>query len=415
MTASAPLLVVDDLRVSFGSGPVVDGVSFTLAAGECVAIVGESGSGKSVTARALLGLTGGTVACPPADARRRPTSPACGERAWRRVRGARVGLVLQDALVSLDPLRPIGREIDDALRLHTRLTPRQRRERALEAAGRGGHARPGGAARLPLGRAVGRAAPAGADRGGPRRAARAGRRRRADHRARRRGAAGRRRPAARAARRRHGRADDQPRPRRRAPPRRPRRRDAGGRGRRDGADRRGARRTAARVHAHARRGPAAVRPRRAAPRARRARPRRLAAPRRQPRRRRPRPDRPARGHAPAARRPRVVLARAASAACSGRAARPDRVAVDDVSLELRAGETLGLVGASGSGQDDDRAPPARAGRPRRRHGRAARASRGRPCASGTAAPGVRCSARSTRTRRARSTPGCRWAGSSPTR
>ncbi|MBF4579821.1 ABC transporter ATP-binding protein [Frigoribacterium sp. VKM Ac-2530] len=132
MTASAPLLVVDDLRVSFGSGPVVDGVSFTLAAGECVAIVGESGSGKSVTARALLGLTGGTVAS------RRLTLgdtdlAGLGERAWRRVRGARVGLVLQDALVSLDPLRPIGREIDDALRLHTRLTPRQRRERALEA------------------------------------------------------------------------------------------------------------------------------------------------------------------------------------------------------------------------------------------------------------------------------------------
>jgi peptide/nickel transport system ATP-binding protein len=132
VTASAPLLVVDDLRVSFGSGPVVDGVSFTLAAGECVAIVGESGSGKSVTARALLGLTGGTVAC------RRLTLGETdlvdlGERAWRRVRGARVGLVLQDALVSLDPLRPIGREIDDALRLHTRLTPRQRRERALEA------------------------------------------------------------------------------------------------------------------------------------------------------------------------------------------------------------------------------------------------------------------------------------------
>ncbi len=132
MTASAPLLVVDDLRVSFGSGPVVDGVSFTLAAGECVAIVGESGSGKSVTARALLGLTGGTVAS------RRLTLgetdlAGLGERAWRRVRGARVGLVLQDALVSLDPLRPIGREIDDALRLHTRLTPRRRRERALEA------------------------------------------------------------------------------------------------------------------------------------------------------------------------------------------------------------------------------------------------------------------------------------------
>ncbi|TWX37292.1 ABC transporter ATP-binding protein [Frigoribacterium sp. ACAM 257] len=131
MTAAAPLLVVDGLRVSFGAGPVVDDVSFTLGAGECLAIVGESGSGKSVTARALLGLTGGTVAS------RRLTLgdtdlAGLGERSWRRVRGARVGLVLQDALVSLDPLRPIGREIDDALRLHTRLTPRQRRERALE-------------------------------------------------------------------------------------------------------------------------------------------------------------------------------------------------------------------------------------------------------------------------------------------
>ena len=132
MSAAGPLLVVDRLRVSFGSAAVVDGVSFTLDAGECVAIVGESGSGKSVTARALLGLAGGTV-----DSRRLTLGDTdlagLGERAWRRVRGARVGLVLQDALVSLDPLRPIGREIDDALRLHTRLTPRQRRERALEA------------------------------------------------------------------------------------------------------------------------------------------------------------------------------------------------------------------------------------------------------------------------------------------
>jgi peptide/nickel transport system ATP-binding protein len=132
VTAAAPLLVVDDLRVSFGAGPVVDGVSFVLSAGECVAVVGESGSGKSVTARALLGLAGGTVAS------RRLTLgdtdlSTLGEAGWRRVRGARIGLVLQDALVSLDPLRPIGREIDDALRLHTRLTPRQRRARALAA------------------------------------------------------------------------------------------------------------------------------------------------------------------------------------------------------------------------------------------------------------------------------------------
>jgi len=127
----APLLEVEGLRVAFSGRRVVDDVSFTVAAGECVAVVGESGSGKSVTARALLGLSGGQV-----DARRLRLGgtdlAALDERGWRGVRGPQVGLVLQDALVSLDPLRPIGREIDDALRLHTRLGPAARRERALD-------------------------------------------------------------------------------------------------------------------------------------------------------------------------------------------------------------------------------------------------------------------------------------------
>ena len=124
-------LVVDGLRVSFGSATVVDGVSFSVAPGECVALVGESGSGKSVTARSLLGLSGGRVDVDRLTLGDRDLS-TLDDRSWRRVRGARIGLVLQDALVSLDPLRPIGREIDDALRLHTALGPRQRRERALE-------------------------------------------------------------------------------------------------------------------------------------------------------------------------------------------------------------------------------------------------------------------------------------------
>ncbi|KQR43747.1 hypothetical protein ASF82_08935 [Frigoribacterium sp. Leaf164] len=131
MSGSA-LLQVDGLSVAFGGRPVVDDVSFSVSAGECVAIVGESGSGKSVTARSLLGLSGGRATA--RGLRLGDTDlTALGERGWRAVRGPRIGLVLQDALVSLDPLRPIGREIDDALRLHTSLGPRGRRERALEA------------------------------------------------------------------------------------------------------------------------------------------------------------------------------------------------------------------------------------------------------------------------------------------
>jgi peptide/nickel transport system ATP-binding protein len=136
--APAPATVtVEDLRIAFGRGAarreVVHGVSFTVGHGECLALVGESGSGKSVTARSLVGLTGAgaqvrarTLALGGTDLLR------FGERDWRRLRGGDVGLVLQDALVSLDPVRPVGREIEEALRLHTRLGRAERAERVVE-------------------------------------------------------------------------------------------------------------------------------------------------------------------------------------------------------------------------------------------------------------------------------------------
>ncbi|WP_104177720.1 ABC transporter ATP-binding protein [Cryobacterium sp. Y50] len=133
MSATAAL-TVHNLRVGFGAAePVVRGVSFEIAPGECLAIVGESGSGKSVTARSLLGLAGGNarVQADRLDLGGRSVQ-GLTDRAWESRRGKDVGLVLQDALVSLDPLRPIGREIADSLRLHTTLGAAARARRVIE-------------------------------------------------------------------------------------------------------------------------------------------------------------------------------------------------------------------------------------------------------------------------------------------
>jgi peptide/nickel transport system ATP-binding protein len=124
-TAERPkLLEVDDLSVSFGPNDkrVVDGVSWTLRRGECLALVGESGCGKSVTARTLVGLTGYGAHV---EARRLQLAGQdilkLDARAWRSIRGKRVGFIMQDALGSLDPLRTVGKEVAEPLKVHTSL------------------------------------------------------------------------------------------------------------------------------------------------------------------------------------------------------------------------------------------------------------------------------------------------------
>jgi peptide/nickel transport system ATP-binding protein len=127
------LLNVEDLTVGFGDREVVRGLSFHVAPGECFAIVGESGSGKSVTARTVLGLAGPSARINATRLELNGKSVLGNkDRDWRRIRGREVGFVLQDALVSLDPLRKVGDEIAETLRLHRFGRKAARRKRVLE-------------------------------------------------------------------------------------------------------------------------------------------------------------------------------------------------------------------------------------------------------------------------------------------
>uniref|UniRef100_UPI0005BA6DF5 ATP-binding cassette domain-containing protein n=1 Tax=Pseudacidovorax intermedius TaxID=433924 RepID=UPI0005BA6DF5 len=127
--AATPLVDVRGLQVRFPAAgelrTVVEGLDLRIEAGECVALVGESGSGKSVTARSLIDLAGPGAQVQAerflidgADAR------AFYAADWRRLRGTFAGLVMQDALVSLDPLRPIGAEVGEVLTQHRLLRGR---------------------------------------------------------------------------------------------------------------------------------------------------------------------------------------------------------------------------------------------------------------------------------------------------
>jgi peptide/nickel transport system ATP-binding protein len=133
----APLLRVENLKVGFGRrgnvNDVVHGISIAVESGRCLAIVGESGSGKTVTARALVGLTGESSQVE-ADRLELNGISLLGisGRRWRAVRGAEIGFVLQDALVSLDPLRKVGREIAEPLRIHGWGDRSQRQEKVIE-------------------------------------------------------------------------------------------------------------------------------------------------------------------------------------------------------------------------------------------------------------------------------------------
>ncbi len=132
------LLEIEDLRVEFrtqmGTIKAVDGISYTVAAGETVAIVGESGCGKSMSALSVLRLvpnppgeiTGGRILFEGRDLLN------LREEEIRKVRGAKISMVFQEPMTSLNPVLSIGVQLTESMRTHLGLTRKQANARALE-------------------------------------------------------------------------------------------------------------------------------------------------------------------------------------------------------------------------------------------------------------------------------------------
>jgi peptide/nickel transport system ATP-binding protein len=129
-------LEVTDLSVEIRGRRVVDGVSFSVADGARLGLIGESGSGKSLTALAILGLLPeGAIASGSVrwDGREILGMP---DRDLARLRGSELAIVFQEPATALNPIRTVGRQIAEPLRIHERLSRPEARRRAVAAAER---------------------------------------------------------------------------------------------------------------------------------------------------------------------------------------------------------------------------------------------------------------------------------------
>ena len=129
---TTPVLSVEGLTVAIGDTAVVDDLSLHIAPGETLALVGESGCGKSLTALALMRLlpdvaaiTAGRVALGEDDL------AALSEPAMNRLRGARLSMIFQEPVASLDPLMRVGAQVAEALRAHQAMSGARAEAEAL--------------------------------------------------------------------------------------------------------------------------------------------------------------------------------------------------------------------------------------------------------------------------------------------
>ncbi|MFZ2502572.1 MAG: ABC transporter ATP-binding protein [Nocardioides sp.] len=122
--AATTLLDVRNLHVELGSPgksvTAIDGLSFTIARGSTLAVLGESGSGKSLTAKAIMGIlptpparvTQGEILLEGVDLLKLPA------KQFRQVQGARISMVFQDSLTSLNPVVPVAKQVAELYRIH---------------------------------------------------------------------------------------------------------------------------------------------------------------------------------------------------------------------------------------------------------------------------------------------------------
>jgi peptide/nickel transport system ATP-binding protein len=132
-----PLLRISELSIDIptrrGLLRAVDGISLDISEGEVLGVVGESGAGKSLTGAAIIGLlqpparlAGGRILLGDERIDQLPDDE------MRRLRGARVGAIFQDALAALNPLYTVGRQLAETIRVHLRVTDSEARRRAVK-------------------------------------------------------------------------------------------------------------------------------------------------------------------------------------------------------------------------------------------------------------------------------------------
>ncbi|AZC13532.1 MULTISPECIES: ABC transporter ATP-binding protein [unclassified Microbacterium] len=129
-------LSVRDLVVEINGRRVVDGISFEVPSGARVGLIGESGSGKSLTALAILGLLPDGATASGSVRWNGRELIGLRERELAELRGDEIGIVFQEPRTALNPIRTVGRQIAEAVRIHERATRKDAAARAVAEAAR---------------------------------------------------------------------------------------------------------------------------------------------------------------------------------------------------------------------------------------------------------------------------------------